>query len=126
MKVERWVAWYTEERVFYSKNISWEDLPGDGVLFIMLYLDTYNLNSKQYPMTVYIGKGIQLRREMSGFDWYFKQGDLYGSNNDSLEENQIRYPTAIFKRGKWTTDEKFKQIEAKALIREKVSCTTCN
>lgn len=127
MKVQNWIAWYTEGRIFYSEDISWEELPNNGILFIMLYLDTFTLGGRQYPMSDYKGEGIQYRREMKTFDWFFKQGDLYGFNNLTLEENKKIYPNASFKRGIWITDDEFNNIQKEARSRVIVKpCNTCN
>ncbi len=98
MLVQGYRAWYTEDRTFDSESTAWDDLPSDGCLFVMLYFD------ENAP------SGMPLRRAMSGSDWYFREGEVYGHNCDSLEENQARYPNGSFKRGQWTDDEEMTRV----------------
>lgn len=101
-----WRAWYTEGRVFVSREIAWADLPDDGFLALTLY---YNVAAPD---------GYPLARTLSGSDWYFKQGDIYGSSMDGGDkadteaEIEERYPGASVKRGKWTTDAEMHGVVA--------------
>ena len=98
MNVTAWKAWYTEDRQFASDiapgfdTVDWVDLPDDGVLLVVLYMDETGGHGKPY------------RQILSGSDWYFtaqsENGLMYMSNNDSPEENKLRYPGCILKRGK--------------------------
>lgn len=105
MAIVGWRVWYTEGRVFDSRNCQWQDLPDDGVLILYLYYDEWS------------GDGnVRHRQKFLGDDWYFHEPgtDLFGSNNDSLEENRERYPDAIFKRGKWTSFSEFQAVQQEA------------
>lgn len=94
-----WRIWYTEGRVYDSQMTTWEKLPDDGVLCICYYF------SDTTPA------GLPLRRVDSGADYYFKAGDVYGSNNDPPEIILARYPDANIKRGKWTTLDEMNSAE---------------
>jgi hypothetical protein len=61
-------------RVFRSDSTSWEELPEDGALAFALCESTCSPD------------GNHTRQVMSGYDWYFKAGDVYGSNNHGEEE----------------------------------------
>lgn len=107
MKVIGWRVWYADESNYDSKNTSWNDLPDDGVLIIVLYFDENRPDGKP------------LRRINSGVDWYFRARGLkdfiYGQNNDSPEENKKRYGDNIsLKRGKWTDEPTMHQVEKEA------------
>lgn len=102
-----WRAW-TKVGVVDSGSHRWEDLPDDGVYFVM----TYYRNER----------GAIMRRQVSGDDWFFLwrqpgKADLIGSNRDSPEENQRRYPGCILKRGKWVDDLTFQAIVREACDR---------
>lgn len=92
----QWVAWYTGQREFTSKDTAWADLPDDGVLGMALFETTAKPD------------GNCTRRHMSGSDWYFRwegpDGVIYGENDSAAEDNAGRYPGAVFKRGKWGTE----------------------
>ena len=117
MKILGWRAWVdTPEGVvnYDSKDDKWEDMPDDGVIFIMLYKDDgdgleENLNGHRYTH----------REGMCGIDFYFKaphhSGTTYGSNNDTKEEIESRYPGAIVKRGKWVPASVFDKIQMEAM-----------
>jgi hypothetical protein len=96
-----WRAWYTGGRTFDSATTEWEDLPDDGVVLIMLYQDVRDSSN------------FFLRRGMSGADYYFKSGDIYGSGFHD-DEIPRRYPGASIKRGKWTTEEEMYAVTEEA------------
>lgn len=88
-RVVGWKAFYLDH-TYTSKLIEWKDLPEDGLQVVILYYDVKD------------GMGRPTRLILSGQTWYFSDGDqLFGANNDGLEENKQRYPTCTFKRGKW-------------------------
>lgn len=104
MKVT-WRAW-TESGCFDSSEHEFEDLPDDGILFIMVYYANE--------------KGRIVRRQLSGDDWYFCQrkpgrADLIGSNRHDPESTARRYPGCIIKRGKWTDDLTFQEVQLEAM-----------
>lgn len=107
MKVIGWRAWYADGSKYDSKTTKWKDLPDDGVLIIVLYLDGKRPDGKP------------LRRINSGVDWYFKakglKGPIYGLNNDTPEENKKRYGEDIsLKQGKWTDESIMYHAEKEA------------
>ena len=103
-----WKAWYAGEAVYDSRTTTWEELPNDGVVFIMLYMNTFNADGT-----------VRHRRQMSSNDWYFRApaGDdfIYGHNNDTPEENARRFPGVILKRGKWVTDAEMEHDSQEAM-----------
>ena len=60
------------------------------------------------------------REGMCGIDHYFMaphhSGTTYGSNNDTKEEIESRYPGALVKRGKWVPSSVFKKIQMEAML----------
>jgi len=110
MKVIGWRAWYADGSKYDSASIVWEDLPGDGVLVIMLYFDN------------------KTRRIMDGSSCYFRarheSGEfIYGENDDSLEENRKRYGESILlKRGKWTTEKFMRDCQKEAMDTKECPC----
>lgn len=104
--VDGWIAYYTEDRRFTSEDTDWVDLPDDGVLHVQIFLDAY----------AGADNSIQYSTILSGDDWYFHVPgtDLYGSNDDTPEEIEERYPGAVCKRGKWTDPATFKAVRERA------------
>jgi len=102
MKAIAWKIWYTDNRVFNSKDYKWEDLPDDGVLIWMIYHDEKD------------GQGRHYRTIVNGYDWHFCDNKgLYAYNNETLESNKRRYPDCSpksFKRGIWVTNEEFNRV----------------
>lgn len=97
-----WKIWYTEGRKYSSLETEWKDLPDDGVLFLVTYKEEYEPN-KRY------------RCKWHAMDWYgFDDDQLFVANNDTLQDNQNRYPTVNFKRGIWVSDEEYKEVEKEA------------
>lgn len=98
-----WRAWYVGRRTYTSARTAPEDLPDDGLLYVVEYT----------------GLDTPKRHLHSGHDWYFwwhgPEGLVIGGNSDSLEENERRYPGAVFVRGKWTTHEEMKRVRDAAL-----------
>ena len=96
-KVADWKCWYDRGEVYSSRGFRWENLPDDGLQARVLYYD------KTAP------DGKPLRRIDSGADWYWvapsEQGLIYGFSNDKPEEIVSRYPDAVLKRGRWTSEE---------------------
>lgn len=92
-----WRVWYDpwDGRPLQSMNCgdnTWDEVPEDGIQGLLKF---YEDGTKQV---------------VSGFDWYFAvkhpSGPLVVSgNNDSPEDTLRRYPGAVLKRGKHTTEE---------------------
>lgn len=99
--IDGWRVWYTDDRVYNSNDTDWSSLPDDGVLILCIYYDRWNRTGD-----------VRYRLILSGDDWYFYNPDtgLFGSNTDTLSENENRYPNAIFKRGSWGTAEEFERV----------------
>ena len=98
-----WKIWYTDDRIFSSLDTKWEELPDDGVLFLVLYRDK-----------TYMDNGVEkrYRTRLHAYDWYGSDGDqMFMGNNDTLERNKKRYPELIFKEGMWVSDDEFQKIE---------------
>ena len=98
MKIIGWRAWFVGGRKFDSAHTTWEALPDDGAILILLYHDERARNR------------LPKRRTMVGCDYYFKQGEIYGHGDHPLKDVIQRYPGAQIKRGKWTTDEEYTNI----------------
>lgn len=92
-----WRAWYTDGRVFDSRSHAWRDIPLDGMLVLVVYYDEEDAH------------GRPKRKIFDHEDWYFHEPgtDLFGTVRGPVDEHLPRYPGAVFKRGKWTTEEEF-------------------
>jgi len=92
LTVAGWKAYYESGKVYSSKDIKWADLPADGMLgYIVFYNETHD-GVRPYRMIHH------------GTDYYFSDDkELFASNNDTLADNQSRYPDCSFKRGKWVS-----------------------
>jgi hypothetical protein len=102
MNVIRWRVWYVGGDTYDGSTFdAWQQLPGDGVLTIMLWFEDGT------------------RRVEQGNDFYFATPDgVFGHNDDQLEVNEKRYPDALFKRGKWATDDEMNRVAAEAIEAE--------
>ena len=94
MKTIGWIIYVDDGSkivVCRSDQTSWEKLPLDGWVECMIY------------------KEGCYRESLMGYDHYFKaphrDGDIYASSNDTIEEIQARYPGAVVRRGKWVPNE---------------------
>lgn len=95
-------------RVYRGVQEDWALLPNDGVLCVMIYFDD-NAPS-----------GMPLRRIATSSDSYFMfigpDGHwAIGDNNETVAEVLIRYPGAIVKRGKWTSDQIMQRVSGVAM-----------
>jgi hypothetical protein len=90
-----WKAWYIGGRVYESASSSWGDLPDDGVLAVKVFFNdntSRNCNGNdQYGLLI-----------LSPDSWTI----IHNNNEDNLE----RYPNAIWKRGKWTSEEEMNAV----------------
>lgn len=105
MNVEGWRAYYTDGRAFDSATHDWVDLPDDGLLVLVIYYDRWS------------GDGtVQQRMTLDGDDHYFHVPgtELFGCNNDPIEEIERRFPGAVVKRGKWTEATEFYYTKERA------------
>lgn len=99
MSILGWRAWFMEpDRTYTSAELEPGDLPGDGCLGVVAYLDLETPKTAQH----------------TGETWYFwwqgPHGLVIGSNSDSREENERRYPGCVLVRGKWTTVERMHEV----------------
>lgn len=100
-EVAGWRAWYKGMVRYNSGEVSWADLPDDGLL----------------GAVVYFRKGDRKeRRIMTGCDWYFYSpaDESYFDNNAPPESNLLRYPGCILKRGQWTNETEMRQVDQEA------------
>ena len=106
MAVAGWRTYYTEGRDFNSTDDRWADLPDDGVLVLRLYYDDFAGRDGS----------VRYTKSLSGDDHYFHipGTDLFGCNNDPIDEIHDRYPGAIVKRGKWTTHAEMTAVQERA------------
>lgn len=107
-KIIGWAVWYDDGTMLTSKETTWESLPDDGVIEIVLY------------------KSDGSRRIMDAHDWYFRapnrylpgweDGWIYGHDTyTTKEEIQRRYPGASIKRGRWVSEERMHEFSNRAL-----------
>lgn len=98
--VRGWKVWYDDLSTYSSNTGLFALAPDDGMAEMYVYL---------------LDNGKKRRQEYNGHDFYFHDDDgLFGSNNDTLEVNQKRYPNCTFKRGKWMHPARFQAIRLTA------------
>ena len=104
MDVAGWRLFYTDDRSYNSADDTWANCPDDGVLVLRIYYDAFTDGGVRYTMT------------LTGDDHYFHvpDTDLFGCNNDPIDEIEARYPGAIVKRGQWTTRTEFDRVDTRA------------
>lgn len=103
--IKSWRCWYNnltpEIQRYDSCRHTIEDLPSDGFQAMRLW---YNNGSGKF---------------ISGNDYYFfYQFDdevIFGQTNDLPEKILERYPTAIIKRGKYTTERILNEIHTEMI-----------
>jgi len=104
MTVVGWKIWYADGTIFSPQNGSWDTVPDDGVVEVVVYFDGLD------------GQDRYTREVFSGDDWYFSDGaQLFGSNSNSLATNQSRYPQCSFKQGMWVSADEMNHISALAI-----------
>lgn len=117
MRISSWKIWYTGYRYFEAEGTidqlkeAWNELPDDGFLVGMLYLDQFT------------DGGIQYRRQLNGSDWYFWWNDTILNNNNT--DNEERYTECILKRGMWAPEDEFYAGLKMLLVREETICEDC-
>lgn len=104
MKVIAWKAWFAGGVVFCSDGVTWDELPDDGMLGLVTVFDERNT-----------ANGIRLKRHVDGCDWYWQAPGLdgepiFGYSDDDPDEIRDRYPGAVVKRGKWTSDPEMSRV----------------
>ncbi|MHA2279266.1 MAG: hypothetical protein ACXAC5_00020 [Promethearchaeota archaeon] len=97
-------AWYENSQVFDSKTITWENLPDDGLIVVILY-ENKRLRS---------GDG-HYRRICSNKNYYWivlpNLLDVFYDDDNPVE----RYPGAIVKRGKWVPYAEYEAVTKEAM-----------
>lgn len=96
----QWRAYYSGGRRYTSREHAPEDLPRDGVLGIVKYLDRRTRG------------GVQYRQILSGDDHYFWWRGEWFCNNDPPDEIERRFPGAMILRGKWTLSGEMDRVQA--------------
>ena len=98
MNVMAWKAWYRGGQAYCSTGYDWADLPGEGVVGVVIVFDDGT------------------RRNMTGSDFYWMADILgvptlcQGLHDDKPAE---RYPGASIKMGVWTTDDEMRHVLGK-------------
>lgn len=105
-----WKAWFVtvpmqEAPLSYtSDDCDWAELPNDGCLGVVLFEDSKKPD------------GYRNRTILSTYDYYFKSGNVYGSDNDVRERNvqqeiKDRYVDPVIIRGIWTDEETMHEVQ---------------
>jgi hypothetical protein len=97
-----WRAWYAEGGYYDSTLMEWEELPTDGVLFVIIYWRTR-------PHC----------RIMSGKSLYWKDGDIYAYDDaaDAITPKDDR----LVKRGKWVTDQEYQDVQQEVMAAQTIA-----
>jgi len=109
MQVAGWKAWYTQHRVYRSAIDRWEDLPKEGVLFVMVFFDEFASNGERY------------REALSGNRRYImatgSSGEIFLKTSLWKEEKLLNtYDTKSewIKEGIWDDETTVKQVHDEA------------
>lgn len=89
------MAWYVGGSTFEGGRDEWGALPDDGVLAVKVCFNDGTA------------------RVCSGNDWYGllqTSSDSFTIIHNNNEDNEKRYPNAVFKRGKWTSEEEMQAV----------------
>ena len=113
MVVVGWKAWDTQNRVYSSDVHSWEELPKEGALVVMVYFDELDSGGKHY------------REILKGRRRYFK---AVGSSNNEFFKGTLWNEQKILrtydtredwvKEGVWDDDATMEAAIAEALATE--------
>jgi len=118
IRVVKWRAWYSNERLYWSEDIDWFDLPSRGVVAIRLVIDK-----------IYESNGSLYAHLLIGADYYFQveinKEIKYGMASDIAIYDGIgkidgtrlilnSYPNAVIKYGEMVADEEFEVVVAQA------------
>jgi hypothetical protein len=88
-------AWYIGGKVYEGGSHDWAKLPDDGVLAVK----------------VFFSDGTA--RNCNGNDWYgllVVSPDSWTVVHNNNEDNEKRYPNALWKRGMWTSEEEMNRV----------------
>jgi len=101
LKLVGWKLWYAGGITYCSKEGLFKDAPHDRVLEMgAYYRNTQEPNLGQITRTLFGGLSCYFHDDML----------LFGSNDNSVDENQIRYPTCSIKRGIWVSREEMEEL----------------
>ena len=88
-------AWYIGGKTYEGDSSEWGKMPDDGLLAVKVFFSD------------------GLSRVCSGNDWYgllIIDADTWTVIHNNNEDNQERYPTALWKRGKWTSEKEMQAV----------------
>ena len=91
----RFKAWYVGGVVYEGDSSLWGRMPDDGMLAVKVFFND------------------GLSRMCSGNDWYgllVISPDSWTIIHNNNEDNAERYPNALFKRGKWTSEAEMQAV----------------
>ena len=93
----RWRAWFTNDRIFDSQDVTWRELPDDGVLVVRVLAD-------------------EGQQSIYGYDHYFHDDKLIAGSDDEVETIINRYDVteSDIKLGKWTDYETWLTVKREA------------
>lgn len=112
MKPMDWKAWYTDGRIFTSRDKdpiqAWIDLPVEGVVTVVEFMDQLANEYTRYT---------QVRDGTESYFIVLRNGEwCIWCSNDSDEGILRKYPDAKhFKRGGWVMDSEMERIGNQAL-----------
>ena len=94
-KAVRFKAWYIGGKVYEGDSSAWGKMPDDGVLAVKVYFNDGTA------------------RNCNGNDWYglllFDDQSWTIAHNNN-EDNAKRYPTGLWKRGQWTSEQEMNAV----------------
>lgn len=92
---ERFKAWYVGGDTFQGCCEAWNDLPDDGCLAVKVWFNDGTA------------------RVCSGNDWYglhVAPDGFWTLIHNNHEDNKIRYPDVVWKRGMWTSESEMQAV----------------
>jgi hypothetical protein len=95
-RAEKFRAWYVGGRTYEGDASEWGKMPGDGMLGVKVFFNDGTA------------------RNCSGNDWYgllILDVDTWTIAHNNNEDNEKRYPTAIWKRGQWASEAEMHEVE---------------
>ncbi len=110
--VAGFIVWYADLTSHSSRDISWESMPEDSVVCVVLYFTKRDDYGRRYSEI------------LQGYDWYFRVPPSgfdsavygYGSLDDTPDGIRARYPGAVVKRGKWVSTPRYAMIIESAVV----------
>lgn len=109
MKVKAWKAWYTKHRVYQSSIHTWEELPKEGTLFLLVIFDEKT------------AAGIPYREIIHGNRRYFK---AIGSSGEPFYKGSLWQESKLLStydtKPEWIKEGIYDDDETIELIRQEV------